>query len=66
MFHVVNTYTRTVAMMGLSAESSFRLQRVRGEVLGMLRQLDGVPIRAGCGIQTNSKMADFWKLEKVF
>jgi hypothetical protein len=37
MFHVVNTYTRAAAMEGLSAESSFRLQRVGGEVLGMLR-----------------------------
>jgi hypothetical protein len=37
MFHVVNTYTRAAAMEGLQAESSFRLQRVGGEVLGMLR-----------------------------
>ena len=37
MFHVVNTYTRAAAMEGLPAESSFRLQRVGGEVLGMLR-----------------------------
>jgi len=37
MFHVVNTYTRASAMEGLPAESSFRLQRVGGEVLGMLR-----------------------------
>jgi hypothetical protein len=37
MFHVVNTYTRAAAMHGLSAESSFKLQRVGGEVLGMLR-----------------------------
>ena len=36
MFHVVNTYTRAAAMEGLPAESSFRLQRVGGEVLGML------------------------------
>jgi hypothetical protein len=36
MFHVVNTYTRAAAMEGLSAESSFKLQRVGGEVLGML------------------------------
>jgi hypothetical protein len=37
MFNVVNTYTRAAAMQGLSAESSFRLQRVGGEVLGMLK-----------------------------
>ena len=37
MFHVVNTYTRAAAMDGLPAESSYRLQRVGGEVLGMLR-----------------------------
>jgi hypothetical protein len=37
MFHVVNTYTRADAMEGLPAESSFRLQRVRGEVLAILR-----------------------------
>jgi len=37
MFHVVNAYTRAAAMEGLPAESSFRLQRVGGEVLGMLR-----------------------------
>jgi hypothetical protein len=37
MFHVVNTYTRASAMEGLPAESSFRLQRVGGEVLGLLR-----------------------------
>jgi hypothetical protein len=37
MFNVVNTYTRAAAMGGLPAESSFRLQRVGGEVLGMLK-----------------------------
>ena len=37
VFHVVNTYTRAAAMDGLPAESSFRLQRVGGEVLGMLK-----------------------------
>jgi hypothetical protein len=36
MFNVVNTYTRAAAMEGLAAESSFKLQRVGGEVLGML------------------------------
>jgi hypothetical protein len=37
MFNVVNTYTRAAAMQGLPAESSWKLQRVGGEVLGMLR-----------------------------
>jgi hypothetical protein len=37
MFHVINTYTRAAAMLGLPAESSWKLQRVGGEVLGMLR-----------------------------
>jgi hypothetical protein len=37
MFHIVNTYTRAAAMEDLPAESSFKLQKVGGEVLGMLR-----------------------------
>jgi hypothetical protein len=37
MFNVVNAYTRVAAMKGLPAESSYRLQRVGGEVLGMLK-----------------------------
>jgi len=36
MFNVVNTYTRAAAMEGLPEESSYRLQRVGGDVLGML------------------------------
>jgi hypothetical protein len=36
MFSVINAYTRAASMKGLPAESSFRLQRVGGEVLGML------------------------------
>ena len=36
MFAVVNTYTRAAPMEGLPAESSYRLQKVGGEVLGML------------------------------
>ena len=36
MFHVVNTYTKASQMDGLSAESSYRLQKIGGEVLGML------------------------------
>ena len=36
MFHVLNTYTRAAQREGLSAESSYRLQKVGGSVLGML------------------------------
>jgi hypothetical protein len=36
MFHIVNTYTKAPQMGGLPAESSYRLQRVGGEVLGVL------------------------------
>jgi len=36
LFHVVNMYTRAAAMEGLPAESGYRLQKVGGEVLGML------------------------------
>ena len=36
MFHLVNTYTKASQMEGLPAESSYRLQKVGGEVLGML------------------------------
>ena len=36
MFNVVNAYTRAAQMEGLSAESSYRLQRVGGNILGML------------------------------
>jgi hypothetical protein len=36
MFHVVNTYTRAAQMEDLPAESSFRLSRVGGNILGML------------------------------
>jgi len=36
MFHVVNAYTRAASMEGLSAESSYRLQKVGGNILGML------------------------------
>lgn len=37
MFHLVNTYTKASQMDGLPADSSYRLQRVGGEVLGMLK-----------------------------
>jgi len=36
MFHIVNTYTRASQYSGLSAESSYQLQRVGGNILGML------------------------------
>jgi len=36
MFHIVNTYTRASKFPGLSAESSYQLQRVGGNILGML------------------------------
>jgi hypothetical protein len=36
MFAVVNTYTRAAAMDGLPAENSYQLQRVGGNILGML------------------------------
>ena len=37
MFNVVNTYTRSAQWDELSAESSFRLSRVGGNILGMLQ-----------------------------
>jgi len=36
MFTVVNAYTRSAQFDGLSAESSYKLQRVGGNVLGVL------------------------------
>jgi hypothetical protein len=36
MFAVVNTYTRAAQFNGLSAENSYQLQRVGGNILGML------------------------------
>ncbi len=36
IFHDVNTYTKASQMVGLLSESSYRLQRVGGDVLGML------------------------------
>jgi len=36
ILHVVNTFTRAVQREGLPAESSFRLSRVGGNILGML------------------------------
>jgi hypothetical protein len=36
MFHVVNIYTRAAQFKGLPAENSYQLQRVGGNILGML------------------------------
>ena len=36
MFQIVNTYTRAAQFQGLSAESSFRLQKVAGNILNMI------------------------------
>ena len=38
MFHIVKTYTRAAQFEGLSAEASYRLQRVGGMVLGMMKR----------------------------
>jgi hypothetical protein len=37
MFHVVSAYTRVVQFEGLSAEASYRFQKVGGMVLGMIK-----------------------------
>ena len=37
MFHLVNAYTRAAQFEGLSAESSYRLQRVGGMILEMVK-----------------------------
>ena len=37
MFHLVNAYTRGAQFEGLSAEASYRLQKVGGMVLGMVK-----------------------------
>jgi hypothetical protein len=37
MIHVVNAYTRAAQFEGLSAEASYRLQKVGGMVLGMVK-----------------------------
>ena len=36
LFAVVNSYTRAAQFAGLPAESSYKLQKVGGNVLGML------------------------------
>jgi hypothetical protein len=38
MFHVVNAYTRASQFEELSAESSYRLQKVGGTILDMVKQ----------------------------
>ena len=38
MFHLVNAYTRAAQFEGLSAEATYRLQKVGGVVLGMVKQ----------------------------
>jgi hypothetical protein len=37
MFYVINAYTRAAEFDGLSAEASYRLQKVGGMVLGMVK-----------------------------
>jgi hypothetical protein len=37
MFHVVNAYTRAAQFEGLPAEARYRLQKVGGMVLGMVK-----------------------------
>ena len=37
MFHMVNVYTKAAQYQGLSAESSHKLQKVGGAILGMVR-----------------------------
>lgn len=37
MFNIVNVYTKAAQFQGLSAESSYRLQKVGGSILGMLK-----------------------------
>jgi hypothetical protein len=36
MFNIVNIFTRASQFKGLSAENSYQLQRVGGNILGML------------------------------
>jgi hypothetical protein len=38
MFNVINTYTKAAQYQELSAESSFRLEKVGGTILGMVKQ----------------------------
>ncbi len=36
MFHIINAYTKGAQFNNLSAESSFKLQRTGGSILGMV------------------------------
>ena len=36
MFHIVQTYTRAAQFDGLTAEESYKLQRVGGSILSMV------------------------------
>ena len=36
MYHIINTYTKASQMEGLPAKSSYRLQKVGGDILAML------------------------------
>jgi hypothetical protein len=38
MFHVMKAYTRAAQFEGLSAEASYRFQKVGGKVLGMVKK----------------------------
>jgi hypothetical protein len=38
MFHIINIYTKAAQYQALSAESSFRLEKVGGTILGMVKQ----------------------------
>jgi hypothetical protein len=37
MFHIVNAYTRAAAYPGIAAEASYRLQRIGGNILAMVK-----------------------------
>ncbi len=37
MFHLVNAYTRAAQFEGLPAEGSYRLEKVGGAILGMVK-----------------------------
>ena len=37
MFHLVNAYTRAAQFEGLPTEASYRLQKVGGAILGMVK-----------------------------
>jgi hypothetical protein len=39
MFHVINTYTKAAQYRELPAESSFRLEKVGGTILGMVKHI---------------------------